>query len=255
MQVSFKQKIIKSVLDLYFLPVKVNGRLKRFAQEVILIDAAAHLSKPVKFLQVKKLFSREPVVVDIGGAHGDTTAYFLKLIPGCRVYNFEANPDLASQIKKRFADERVKPFSVALSDKEDTITFHIANNTFNSSYKTINNNDQFQEVRSVDVPASPLDTIMEKESDVAEIDILKLDVQGAELDVLRGASQTLKKTKLLIVEQSVDSPYEGGSKYFEVDKFLRDAGFDLLDIVIAFRKDGLVLTEFDSIYLQKKYNN
>ena len=96
---------------------------------------------------------------------------------------------------------------------------------------------------------------MEKENSINEIDILKLDVQGAELDVLKGANQTLKKTKMLIVEQSVESPYIGGSKYYEVDSFLRESGFDLLDIIITYRKDGFVLTEFDSIYIQKKYKN
>ena len=73
--------------------------------------------------------------------------------------------------------------------------------------------------------------------------------------MLRGASETLKKTKMLIVEQSVRSPYEGGSMYYEVDNYLRNAGFELLDIIITFRKEGLILTEYDSIYIQNKYNS
>jgi FkbM family methyltransferase len=255
MPVSYKQKLVKFLLDIYLYPVRINNRLKRFVQEVNLIDTEAHLHKPIKYLTAKKILSKNPVIIDVGAAHGDTTAYFLKLIPGCQVYNFEANPDLAAEIKKRFANQPVKTYPVALSDKADKLTFHIADNEFSSSYKEYNDNEQFQNIKSVDVDAIPLDTIMNEENSVNEIDILKLDVQGAELDVLRGANQTLKKTKMLIVEQSVDSPYIGGSKYYEVDNFLRDSGFDLLDIVITYRKDGLVLTEFDSIYIQKKYKN
>ena len=60
---------------------------------------------------------------------------------------------------------------------------------------------------------------------IAKIDIFKLGVQGAELVVLRSAQQTLKKTKLLIVEQSVRSPYTKGSLYNEVDDFLRQNEF------------------------------
>jgi hypothetical protein len=49
--------MIKSILDAYLFPIKINNKLKRFAQEVILIDAAAHLSKPVRYLHLKKLLS------------------------------------------------------------------------------------------------------------------------------------------------------------------------------------------------------
>jgi FkbM family methyltransferase len=255
MQSTIKQKAVKFLLDIYLFPVKVNNKLKRFAQEVVLIDAAAHLSKPVKYLQIKNLLGKRPVIIDIGGAHGDTTAYFLKLIPNCTVYNFEANPELAFEIKTRFEKLPVHTYSMALSDYEGSIAFHIADNTFNSSYKAISNNDQFQKIKSVEVKTMPLDLVIESENNLNEIDIIKLDVQGAEMDVLRGASNTLQKTKLLIVEQSVNSPYVGGSKYYEIDSYVRDAGFELLDIIIPFRKDGLILTEFDSIYIKKKYIN
>ena len=250
---TFKQKLIKSLLDIYLSPVKSNSRLKRYVQEVILMDTAAHLSKPVLFLQSKKLLSKNPVVIDIGGANGDSTEYFLKMIPNSRIYTFEANPDLASRIKERFADKSVHAYSMALSDKEGKLTFHITDNSLSSSYKTISANNQFRTVNSVEVISSPLDTVMEKEKDVSEVDILKLDVQGAESDVIRGATNTLQKTKMIIVEQSVRTPYEGGSMYYEVDDMIRKAGFELLDVIITFRKDGLILTEYDSIYTNKKY--
>lgn len=250
---TFKQKVINSLLDLYLSPVKSNSRLKRYVQEVILIDKAAHLSKPVLFLKSKNLFSKNPVVIDIGAAHGDTTEYFLKLIPNSRVFTFEANPELASGIRKRFSGRPVNFFSLALSDKEGKLIFNLTGNTFNSSYKTISENEQFQTVKSVEVTSLPLDTVMEKETDVKVIDLLKLDVQGAESDVIRGAFKTLQKTKMIIVEQSVSTPYEGGSMYYEVDELIRNAGFELLDIIITFRKDGLILTEYDSIYINKKY--
>ena len=143
---------------------------------------------------------------------------------------------------------------MALSDKEGNLAFHIADNSLSSSYKIISENKQFQTLKSIIVPSFPLDTIMFKENKIMEIDILKLDVQGAELDVLNGAKETIKKTKMIVVEQSVRSPYEGGSMYYEVDNYLRNEGFELLDIIITFRKDGLVLTEYDSIYIQNKIN-
>lgn len=253
MSESLKKNVFKSLIDLYLSPVKSSNRLKRYIQEVVLMDAASHLSKPVQFLKRNNLISKRPVILDIGGENGDTTEYFLKLLPGSKVYNFEANPELASKIKERFTGREVNSYSLALSDKPGKLKFHITDNSYNSSYKTITGNEQFRTVKSVEVVATPLDSIMENEKDVNEIDIIKLDVQGAEADVICGASKTLAKTKLIIVEQTVRTSYEGASMYYEVDDLIRKAGFNLLDIIVTFRKDGLILSEYDSIYINNKY--
>ena len=251
---SLKQKLINSFLNIYLFPVKISARLKKYVREVTLMDAASHLSKPVHYLKSHNLVDKNSVVIDIGGASGDTTSYFLKLLPESRVFTFEANPQLAEKIKNKFNNEKVKVFGIALSDKNTELTFYVTDNSLSSSYKPILKNEQFQTTQSIKVPARTLDSIMQNEENISTIDILKIDVQGAESDVLNGAGETLKKTKLVIVEQSVRSPYQGASMYFEVDEFLRTANFDLLDIVITYRKDGLVLTEFDSIYINKKYS-
>lgn len=254
MTASLKQKLVKFFLDLYLFPIKLNKKLKSFVREVTLMDASEHLRKPISFLKVNHLIGKNPVIIDIGGANGDTTSFFLKSIPNCKVFIFEAIPELALQIKKRFLNQNVEINAFALSDKSCPVIFHITDNFLSSSYKSINENNQFQTIKSIKVPSYPLDFVMQKENNISEIDILKLDVQGAELDVLRGALQTLKKTKILIVEQSVRSPYTGGSLYNEVDDFLRQNEFALLDIVITYRKNGYILTEFDSIYINQKYN-
>ena len=255
MTASLKQKFVKFILDLYLYPIKLNTNLKRYVREVILMDASEHLRKPVRFLKSNNLIGKNPVIIDIGGANGDTTSFFLKSIPHCIVYTFEAIPELALQIKNRFINQNVEISAMALSDKEGHIIFHVTDNFLSSSYKSINNNNQFHTTKSIEVPSSPLDIVLDEKKNISEIDILKLDVQGAELDVLRGAQQTLKKTKLLIVEQSVRSPYTGGSLYNEVDDFLRQNEFVLLDIVITYRNKGTILKEFDSIYINQKYKS
>ena len=248
MTASLKQKFVKFILDLYLYPIKLNTNLKRYVREVILMDASEHLRKPVRFLKSNKLIGKNPVIIDIGGANGDTTSFFLKSIPHCIVYTFEAIPELALQIKNRFINQNVEISAMALSDKEGHIIFHVTDNFLSSSYKSINNNNQFHTTKSIEVPSSPLDIVLDEKKNISEIDILKLDVQG-------GAQQTLKKTKLLIVEQSVRSPYTGGSLYNEVDDFLRQNEFVLLDIVITYRNKGTILKEFDSIYINQKYKS
>jgi FkbM family methyltransferase len=60
--------------------------------------------------------------------------------------------------------------------------------------------------------------------------VLKLDVEGAELDVLRGATRTLADTDLIIMEMSVLPRYEGECSFADRLGFLDRAGFRLFDI-------------------------
>ncbi len=59
------------------------------------------------------------------------------------------------------------------------------------------------------------------------IDVLKVDVQGAELDVLRGAERSLQSVRLVELEVEFQSLYEGQPLFGEVDEFLRRRGFTL----------------------------
>ena len=61
--------------------------------------------------------------------------------------------------------------------------------------------------------------------EIAGIDFLKIDVQGAELDVLRGAQRHLKDTAVIQVEAELVPMYEGQPLFADVDTFLRSQGF------------------------------
>ena len=64
--------------------------------------------------------------------------------------------------------------------------------------------------------------------DLAEVSLLKIDVQGYEKPVLAGASQTLTKTKFLLIELNFMPQYDGGSWLGEVHEILtREFGFFL----------------------------
>jgi FkbM family methyltransferase len=61
----------------------------------------------------------------------------------------------------------------------------------------------------------------------AAIDVLKIDVQGAELDVLRGAERCLQSVRALELEVEFQALYVGQPLFGDVDQFLRERGFIL----------------------------
>ena len=65
------------------------------------------------------------------------------------------------------------------------------------------------------------------EAGVRSVDFLKLDTQGSELDILRGAQQLLGSVRALEVEVELNPLYQGQPLFGDVDRFLREHGFVL----------------------------
>jgi hypothetical protein len=90
------------------------------------------------------------------------------------------------------------------------------------------------------------------EDPVASPVFLKIDVQGAEMLVLEGATRTLQDVVVGVqVEMSLVPLYEGQSLYWEVDGFLRAKGFKCCHILPGFSDpETLHLLQYDGIYFR-----
>lgn len=82
---------------------------------------------------------------------------------------------------------------------------------------------------------------------------LKLDVQGFEMEVLRGASSIISKIGFIQLEMSLTELYQGQAMYYELDQHLRELGFELWGILPGFRdaRNGRLL-QFDGLYLRNR---
>ena len=83
---------------------------------------------------------------------------------------------------------------------------------------------------------------------------LKIDAEGAELDVIRGASATLRDTQFVIAEVSVAPRFEGGYRFAEFIAAMDEAGFSVCDILDLGRA-GPVVTFFDLVFRRKDSAN
>ncbi|MCA1695476.1 MAG: FkbM family methyltransferase [Actinobacteria bacterium] len=76
------------------------------------------------------------------------------------------------------------------------------------------------------VEVTSLDHWCEQE-DVPRVDVIKIDTQGSELDILRGADRTLDAVRAVEVEVEFNELYHGVPLFGEIDRYLRDKGFVL----------------------------
>lgn len=84
--------------------------------------------------------------------------------------------------------------------------------------------------------------------------LMKIDVQGSELNILRGGEKNiLPKTNVIILEMSNHDSYSGAAKYFEIDEYLRNHGFTLFgNYCLYVQNKPVKQNEWDSIYINNQ---
>ena len=123
------------------------------------------------------------LVVDAGASEGFFTRYALQ--KGANVLAFEPVPITADCLARTFAYEiannRVKVFKVALDAGAGWRRLDVAGDTLGSSFAE----------DGIEVPAMPLDEILRD----TKVDFIKMDIEGAEVDALTGASRLIARNK------------------------------------------------------------
>jgi FkbM family methyltransferase len=143
---------------------------------------------------VKALIKPGMTVVDIGANVGYYTAMAAKLVGSAgRVLSFEPSSPAFSKLQVMIADRcaNVELFNVALGPAEGSLTLYIPPEDEH------NLNPSMYQYRSgmtpVTVPVTTLDKVLD---DVDRVDFLKIDVEGFEPLVFRGAVESLRKGKI-----------------------------------------------------------
>lgn len=168
-------------------------------------------------------------VVDVGANVGGWTTEMQSLYPGVITFMVEASPTHTGALEKTkqlFEPNVDYKIAVLSSTDDDTIEFYsLDGGTGDSMF--VERSHHYTGVKPDVRTTSKLDTVVKH---MEHIDYLKLDVQGAELMVLSGATEVLAKTTFVQLEASVVEYNHGGVCWHEIDNFLRRHGFHLYDL-------------------------
>ena len=80
---------------------------------------------------------------------------------------------------------------------------------------------------------------------------LKIDTQGFDIEVLRGAGDSLPAVKALQTEASVIGIYKGMPQYMDIIRYLDERGFDITGLYPVSRDSALRLVEFDCVMINR----
>lgn len=238
-------KLVNSLLSIYFWPLRLSTRLLLYAEgKIFKRDKHFIITSDV----IRKHFGNDPgIIVDVGAYDGDSALFFSGMFPGKTIVGFEANPTTFSRAKQNIKSfPNIDIVNVALSSEPGEMDFFITDDAVSSSLFKPAENREFVQEKRIKVPATTLDQAL---SETEAILLLKLDVQGAELNILKGGQKTLLRTKLVLTEMLNAELYDGACRYYEVDEYLRAAGFQIFSIITSYNNEGTKY--FDVLYINR----
>jgi FkbM family methyltransferase len=165
-------------------------------------------------------------VMDVGANWGLYSLLISRAVgPSGKVYAFEPVPEIFARLKERIAlnnATNVIPVPIALSDEKGVAKMSIKGMS-SSLFRRVS--DEF-----VEVQVERLDDFVEREK-IERVDAIKIDVEGAELKVIRGADKTIRRDKpILMVEIQAATLQAAGTTPEELFETIVSYGYNAFAI-------------------------
>jgi FkbM family methyltransferase len=188
--------------------------------------------EPESWREIREHLHSGDTFVDVGAHIGIYSLRAASIVgPGGHVIAVEPNPETLQELRTNIdasgATGVISVLPVACSDAEATLKLFAAprSNTGESSLSQANASQNGQ-ATAYSVRALPLDVII-RNTGVSRVDVVKIDVEGAEYLVLKGAAETLRRYRpLVIVELAEKGLRAMGTSSAEITSLLRSYGYE-----------------------------
>ncbi len=200
-----------------------------------------------------KLLNPGSVVIDVGANIGYYTLLAAgKVGPTGKVHSVECSPDTLAVLRENVRKNNItnaEIYPVAASDKRGDLTLNVS--AIGLSLFSLHSNwpAMSRTNGTVRVPAMPMDELVH-----SPVDVVKIDAEGADLEVLKGMSKLLSENKNIsvIVEWAPPLLADAGKDPLELPRWLQDAGFKIVSVLEEGTNRRLSLEEAIAMVRGKK---
>ncbi|WP_291721737.1 FkbM family methyltransferase [Bernardetia sp.] len=211
------------------------------------------LDVPDMFRSISKLknLGFDPkMTVDIGAYKGEWTKEMQTIFPNSKFLMVEPMSEKATLLEKMANQSNGKIYfeqALLAAEANKEVIFH-QSETASSVLTEHEENDEFEKVSKL---TTTLALLLEKRN-IGKIDFLKIDTQGYELEILKGATEYLKNTDVVLLEVSLLDIHQNVPLVHEVCNFMYQYGFVTYDICSFTRRPlDKALWQSDFIFVKE----
>ena len=239
--------------------------IKYFTLKVLNIFYFFHQKKIIKFLR-KKGFKNFNIFLDVGAHKGESINLFLKNFKIKTIYSFEASPitfkllsDKIVFFRNKFKSSKLIIENYAIGAVEQKVLLKQLQESSSSTIRNLNVNSKYFKkkrffllddkkdffFKEIEIQQIKLSNYLIK-NNIDNVDFLKIDTEGYELEVLIGAKEILSKINIILFEHHYDDMIAKNYKFYDIHNFLLTNHFtQVYKIKMPFRKT------FEYIYINK----
>lgn len=204
----------------------------------------------IKLLNVRNFYPK--YIIDVGCGYGEWTKKLIKVFPSSKYLLFDAdknNKSYLDVLKRKFVNINYK--ICLLSDDDNYYTF------YNMGYGSSIFEEQTRHPRKEEnLRSTTLINEITDELTKYNNNLIKIDVQGAELKVLDGLKDCLKNFEVVILEVSLHNYNKNSPLFDDVSLYMKKKGYKLYDIFDLKRlgNNASFLLQFDCIFVRLDSN-
>lgn len=187
-------------------------------------------------------------IIDVGAYHGDWTRLIARSFPNTPILMIEAQTEKANYLRSVQTDlPQAVPLISLLGAVDGADVIFNAMETGSSIYGERSNVPREQRL----MKTRTLDAVLNENGFVVPSLFIKLDVQGAELNILRGGQIAMENAEAIQLEAALTNYNEGAPQSEEVIAFMAAHGFSIYDICGFVRPDPNYLSQIDVLFTRK----
>tara|TARA_Y100000816_G_scaffold287415_1_gene270101 strand:- start:1025 stop:1777 length:753 start_codon:yes stop_codon:yes gene_type:complete len=185
--------------------------------------------------------NQKPVIFDIGANIGQSIEKYRKLFSKSIIYSFEPSPEIYKILKKKFIDnEEIYIINQAIGSEESEQEFFINERSHNSGFFKLEDgfkpknfpDEKMKYINTIKIKKNTIDNFVDENS-ISRIDILKIDTEGFEEEVLKGARKSFssKIINFIELELIIGNVYKNKSfSFYDLESKINSFGFKLYSI-------------------------
>ena len=196
--------------------------------------------------RLAELGVRPGTVIDVGAAYGDWSELAARVFPNAAQLLVEPLAEFAPFLEERRRRlPRTTVIAAAAGRASGAATLHVHADLVGTSLRI----EPELSATDREVQVITIDELVAQENAAGPF-VVKLDVQGGELDVLAGAAATLARTEVVQLETLLFPFYEDAPGFADVVSFMRSAGFVVYDVAdLGYRPLDGALSQLDLFFV------